>query len=61
MRICLNLFALKAPPDELKFTGDSLSRGLQAAMTTIQTHHESSQTDLALSFATDVSDSTVLL
>ncbi|KAL1410967.1 hypothetical protein Q8F55_001910 [Vanrija albida] len=53
MRLCLNSFALNAAPEEDKHVADSLYRGLQAAMSTIQTHHESSQTDLALSFATD--------
>lgn len=55
MRLCLNSFALKSSPDEDDFVAECLKKALNAAMTTIQTHYESSQTDLALSFATDVS------
>ncbi|WVQ87185.1 hypothetical protein IAS59_000908 [Cryptococcus gattii] len=53
MRLCLNSFALKSSPDEDEFVAECLKKALNAAMTTIQTHYESSQTDLALSFATD--------
>ncbi len=55
MRLCLNSFALKSGPDEDEMVAQCLKKGLNAAMSTIQTHFESSQTDLALSFATDVS------
>jgi hypothetical protein len=55
MRLCLNSYALKAGPDEDELVGQCLKKALNAAMSTIQTHFESSQTDLALSFATDVS------
>ncbi|KAK8869531.1 hypothetical protein IAR55_000097 [Kwoniella newhampshirensis] len=53
MRLCLNSFALKSGPDEDPFVAQCLKKALNAAMSTIQTHFESSQTDMALSFATD--------
>ncbi|WRT67431.1 uncharacterized protein IL334_004402 [Kwoniella shivajii] len=53
MRLCLNSFALKSGPEEDELVAQCLKKALNAAMSTIQTHHESSQTDLALSFATD--------
>ncbi|WWC89732.1 uncharacterized protein L201_004657 [Kwoniella dendrophila CBS 6074] len=53
MRLCLNSFALKSSPEEDEIVSQCLKKALNAAMSTIQTHHESSQTDLALSFATD--------
>ncbi|WVW82755.1 hypothetical protein I302_104766 [Kwoniella bestiolae CBS 10118] len=53
MRLCLNSFALKSGPEEDEVVAQCLKKALNAAMSTIQTHHESSQTDLALSFATD--------
>ncbi|WVQ78436.1 hypothetical protein IAT38_000522 [Cryptococcus sp. DSM 104549] len=53
MRLCLNSFALKSGPDGDDLVAECLKKALNAAMSTIQTHHESSQTDLALSFATD--------
>jgi len=55
MRLCLNSYALKAGPDEDELVGPCYRKAIDAAMSTIQTHYESSQTDLALSFATDVS------
>jgi hypothetical protein len=55
MRLCLNSYALKAGPDEDELAAQCLKKAMNAAMSTIQTHFESSQTDLALSFATDVS------
>ena len=57
MRLCLNSYALKAAPDGDELVAQCLKKALNAAMSTIQTHYESSQTDLALSFATDVCDS----
>ena len=59
MRLCLNSYALKADPEEDEEIVQCLKRASNAAMSTIQTHFESSQTDLALSFATDVSASAV--
>ncbi|WWC60802.1 uncharacterized protein I303_103378 [Kwoniella dejecticola CBS 10117] len=53
MRLCLNSFALKSGPEEDEVVAQCLKKALNAAMSTIQTHHESSQTDMALSFATD--------
>ncbi|ORX33857.1 hypothetical protein BD324DRAFT_206404 [Kockovaella imperatae] len=53
LRLCLNSYALKAGADEDEEIGQCLKKALNAAMGTIQTHFESSQTDLALSFATD--------
>ncbi|WWD01078.1 hypothetical protein V866_008016 [Kwoniella sp. B9012] len=53
MRLCLNSFALKSGPEGDEVVAQCLKKALTAAMSTIQTHHESSQTDLALSFATD--------
>ncbi|WWD16207.1 hypothetical protein CI109_100633 [Kwoniella shandongensis] len=53
MRLCLNSFALKSGPDEDPYVAQCLKKALNAAMSTIQTHYESSQTDMALSFATD--------
>ncbi|OCF39443.1 hypothetical protein I317_06767 [Kwoniella heveanensis CBS 569] len=53
MRLCLNSFALKSGPDEDEYVAQCLKKALNAAMSTIQTHYESSQTDMALSFATD--------
>ncbi|WVF71872.1 hypothetical protein IAT40_006682 [Kwoniella sp. CBS 6097] len=53
MRLCLNSFALKSGPDEDDYVAQCLKKALNAAMSTIQTHYESSQTDMALSFATD--------
>lgn len=55
MRLCLNSFALQADPEKDDFVAACLKKGLMAAQSTIQTHFDSSQTDLALSFATDVS------
>lgn len=55
MRLCLNSFALKSSPEQDDLIASFLKKALNAAMSTIQTHFESSQTDLALSFATDVS------
>jgi hypothetical protein len=55
MRLCLNSYALKSAPEEDELIALCLKKALNAAMSTIQTHYESSQTDLALSFATDVS------
>ncbi len=57
LRLCLNSFALKSGPDENEMVAGYLKKALNAAMSTIQTHYESCQTDLALSFATDVSHS----
>lgn len=54
MRLCLNSFALKSRPDTDDFIGQCLKKALIAAQSTIQTHFDSSQTDFALSFATDV-------
>ncbi|WVR05443.1 hypothetical protein IAU60_002459 [Kwoniella sp. DSM 27419] len=53
MRLCLNSFALKSAPEEDELVAQCLKKALNAAMSTIQTHYESSQTDMALSFATD--------
>ncbi|ODN75095.1 hypothetical protein L202_06311 [Cryptococcus amylolentus CBS 6039] len=53
MRLCLNSFALKSSPEKDEFVSECLRKALNAAMATIQTHHESSVTDMALSFATD--------
>lgn len=55
LRLCLNSYALKAGADEDELIGKYLKKALNAALGTIQTHFESNQTDLALSFATDVS------
>jgi hypothetical protein len=55
IRLCLNSFALQAAPEADGATAACLKKGLMAAQSTIQTHFDSSQTDLALSFATDVS------
>ena len=66
MRLCLNSFALKStsgdsPEDDVyagpegQALGQCLKKALNSAMSTIQTHYESSQTDLALSYAIDVS------
>lgn len=65
MRLCLNSFALKStsgdsPDDDVyagpegQALGQCLKKALNSAMSTIQTHYESSQTDLALSYAIDV-------
>lgn len=59
LRLCLNSYALKAGPDEDELIGKYLKKALNAALGTIQTHFESNQTDLALSFATDVSSTSV--
>jgi hypothetical protein len=56
MRLCLNSFALKSAPEQDDMVSSFLKKALNAAKSTIQTHFESSQTDLALSFATDVSE-----
>lgn len=55
LRLCLNSYALKGRADEDEEIAKCLRAALNAATSTIQTHHESSQTDLGLSFATDVS------
>jgi hypothetical protein len=55
MRLCLNSFALKSGPDEDELVAECMRKALNAAMSTIQIHFESSQSDIALSFATDVS------
>lgn len=54
MRLCLNSYALKPSSEADETTSPYLKKALNAAMSTIQTHFESSQTDLALAFATDV-------
>ena len=54
MRLCLNSFALKSGPDEDEMIAQCRKRALDAAVSTIQTHYKSSQTDLVLTFATDV-------
>ncbi|WVN86579.1 uncharacterized protein L203_101746 [Cryptococcus depauperatus CBS 7841] len=53
MRLCINSFALKSCPEKNEYIAECLKKALNSAMATIQTHYESSQTDLALSFATD--------
>ncbi|GFZ52252.1 hypothetical protein JCM24511_10025 [Saitozyma sp. JCM 24511] len=53
LRLCLNSYALKGRADEDEEIAKCLRAALNAATSTIQTHHESSQTDLGLSFATD--------
>lgn len=55
MRLCLNSYALKSSSEADETASPYLQKALNAAMSTIQTHFESSQTDLALAFATDVS------
>lgn len=60
LRLCLNSYALKTGAEEDESIGRCLKKALNAAMGTIQTHFESSQTDLALSFATDVSSRSFL-
>lgn len=56
LRLCLNSYTLKGGADEDDEIAKYLRAALSAATSTIQTHHESSQTDLGLSFATDVSE-----
>ena len=53
MRLCINSYALR--PGNDVFVAPYLRKALNAASSTIQTHFESSESDLALSFATDVS------
>lgn len=55
MRLCINSFALKSCPEKNEYIAECLKKALNSAMATIQIHYESSETDLALSFATDVS------
>jgi hypothetical protein len=55
MRLCLNSYVLKVGTEKDEAIGQCLRNALNAAVSTIQTHHESSQTDFGLSFATDVS------
>lgn len=54
MRLCINTYALKAGAQGDEVMAQFLKKGLDSAMNTIQTHNDSAQTDLALSFATDV-------
>jgi hypothetical protein len=60
MRLCINSYALKFSPDEDEYIASCLKNAFNAAVSTIQTHFESSQGDFALSFATDVSSSRFL-
>lgn len=55
MRLCLNSYALELGSKENGLVAQCLQKAVNAAMAIIQAHHESSQTDLALSFASDVS------
>jgi hypothetical protein len=55
MRLCINSYALKFSPEEDEYVASCLKNAFNAAVSTIQTHFESSQGDFALSFATDVS------
>ena len=56
LRLCLNAFVF----NEGKSEGDAGARNLRlavnAATSTVQMHHESTETDMGLGFATDVSD-----
>jgi hypothetical protein len=55
LRLSINSIALHSSVDqELDSIHPYLRKALNAATSTIQTHFESSQSDLALSFATDV-------
>lgn len=57
LRLSINAMALRSSThsDGHESSVTYLRKALNAAKSTIQTHFESSQTDLALSFATDVS------
>lgn len=57
LRLSINAMALRSSTrsDGHESSVMYLRKALNAAKSTIQTHFESSQTDLALSFATDVS------
>ena len=61
MRLCLNSYVLKVGTEKDEAIGQCLRNALNAAVSTIQTHHESSQTDFGLSFATDVSTGLVVI
>jgi hypothetical protein len=56
LRLSINAMALRSSTHSEGHEGSItyLRKALNAATSTIQTHFESSQTDLALSFATDV-------
>lgn len=55
MRLCLNAYALRSAPEGDPFIADCLRKAFNAAVATIETHYESRQSDMALSFVTDVS------
>jgi hypothetical protein len=56
LRLCLNSYVLKVGQENDGAVGQCLRNAFNAAVNTIQTHQDSSQTDFGLSFATDVSD-----